>query len=132
MEYCDVIRNIEKTFAIRWTTTNEKTKLSGQALSIRFPRPIPNIAKFCDHVFSSALPFRLWGVPIELKSDFYRVSGVDLHAGCRLDFEITPEFMRLYLPANSCGNTIVRLYTNLKHHYDSQITIVGEDGKPIL
>ena len=31
--------------------------------------------------------------------------------------------MRVYLLDGSCGNTIARLYTNLQHYYDSQVTI---------
>ena len=81
---------------------------------------------FCEKVFSCGEPFRLWGVPIRVAEDFYRVEGFDLHIGNPIQFEIAPEFIRVYMPTGSCGNSVVRLYTNLQHHYDALIQ--AEDG----
>jgi hypothetical protein len=50
----------------------------------------------------------------------------------RITFEITPEFMRVYLPDGSCGNTIIRLYTNLQHYYDSLVVLAAGGGEPLL
>ena len=131
-QYANVVRRVESEYALTWTSDSERVALSGQALSFHFSTPIQYLDKFCEHVFSASLPFRLWGVPTKLADDFYRIAAVDLHAGCRLGFEVAPEYMRLYLPSNSCGNTIVRLYTNLKHHYDPQMKAVNANGEPIL
>jgi hypothetical protein len=131
-EYASIVREIESKYALNWTRDSERATLSGQALSFRFSTPIPNLEKFCQHVFAASLPFRLWGTPTRLADDFYRIVAVDLHAGCRLSFEVAPEYMRLYLPSRSCGNTIVRLYTNLKHHYDPQMKAVNADEEPVL
>lgn len=35
--------------------------------------------------------------------------------------------MRIYLPENSCGNTILRLYTNLQHYFDSNVKLNEEE-----
>jgi hypothetical protein len=131
-EYIQTIRKIENEYSMNWTGDNGMATVSGKALAIRFPTSIKHLDQFCEYLFSSSLPFRLWGVPVMVHENFYRVSGIDLHANCRLDFEITPEFMRLYLPSGSCGNTIARLFTNLKHYYDSQIEAVGEDDERIF
>jgi hypothetical protein len=131
-EYANTIRRIESDYALMWPSDSGRITISGQALSFRFSAPIHDLDQFCEHVFSSSLPFRLWGTPTKLRDDFYRVAAVDLHAGCRLSFEIAPEYMRLYLPTNSCGNTIVRLYTNLKHHYDPRMRAASADGESIL
>lgn len=131
-QYSDVIKTIENKYALKWEPGEHRTRLSGEALSFQFPEPVEDLGKFCEHLFSSSIPFRLWGVPTRIDAHFYRVSAVDLHAGCRLGFEISPDFMRLYLPSGSCGNTIVRLYTNLKHHYDSRIKAVDANGEYVF
>jgi len=131
-QYASTVRGIESEYALTWTRYSERVTLSGQALSLHFSTRIQDLDKFCEHLFSASLPFRLWGVPTKLADDFYRVVAVDLHAGCRLSFEVAPEYTRLYLPSNTCGNTIVRLYTNLKHHYDPQMEMVNADGEPVF
>ena len=95
-------------------------------------RPISNLEVFCESIFSSGEPFRLWGVPTRLAKDFYRVQALDLHMGTPLQFEIGPQFLRVYLPVGSCGNSVVRLYTNLQHHYDSLIQAQDGDGRRVF
>ena len=106
--------------------------ISGEPVNILFPRPIVDLEIFCDRVFSCAEPFRLWGVPVRLSNDSYRVSAVDLHVGSEVTFEISPDWMRIYLPKGSCGNTVIRIFTNLQHHYDAQIEAVDGDGSNIV
>ena len=48
----------------------------------------------------------------------YSVPAVDLHDGSVINFEITPEAMRIYLSRGSCGNTVMRLLANMQIHYD--------------
>ncbi|MDD4923426.1 MAG: hypothetical protein PHF74_01150 [Dehalococcoidales bacterium] len=129
-EYISTIHNIEQNYSIKVNSINENVNIGGKALNFYFPKPIDNLDRFCNRLFSASLPFRLWGCPIKLGEYVYRVTAIDLHVNCRIDFEITPEFMRVYLPYSSCGNTVVRLYTNLKHHFNSQITFKeeGSDG----
>lgn len=131
-EYADAIRTLESTYALQFNTDGVRTTISGEALSFHFPQPIGDLDAFCANMFSASLPFRLWGVPIKLNDEFARVAAVDLHSGSRLDLELTKDFIRVFLPPDSCGNTIVRLYTNLKHHYDSRIRVVNADEEPIL
>jgi hypothetical protein len=130
--YSDTIRRLEAEFSLKWEHEGEGLNLSGSAISFRFPKPIQDLTRFCDYVFSSSLPFRLWGIPTLVSKSLVRVPAVDLHSSSRLDVEVSPDFMRLYLPEGSCGNTILRLYTNLKHHYDSRLTAVSADGENVL
>ena len=81
-----------------------------------------------DSVFSGAEPFRLWGAPVLVGKDYFRVTALDLHVTHRITFEITRDFMRVYLADRSCGNTIARLYTNLQHYYDSRVTMRSGEG----
>jgi len=132
-DYQAAIKGIETKYALGWHEhEGGAAVLSGEPLNFVFDKPISNLDLFCRHLFNATLPFRLWGVPVRLSESFYRVSAVDLHAGCRLSLEVTPNFIRVYLPSGSCGNTVVRLYTNFKHHYDSKVRVEDSNDTAIL
>ncbi|MEO8168636.1 MAG: hypothetical protein ABI623_10330 [bacterium] len=130
-DYKDLVGRVEREFQLRSVTGQDLTIL-GEPVNIVFQRPIADLTIFCDHLFNSSDPFRLWGVPVFRGENYVSVSAVDLHVGTRLDFEITNEIMRVYLPEGGCGNSIVRLYTNLQHTYDSLITAENGDGRSIF
>lgn len=125
--YAARVRVFEDKFSLRFgrvnRTNRNRTTLSGEPLSITFSRPLPDLEKFLNSVFSGAEPFRLWGTPVSLGTNYFRVTALDLHVTNRINFEVAPDFMRVYLPDGSCGNTVVRLYTNLQHYYDSQVLL---------
>jgi len=130
--YAEQIQNLEKKYALRRNTCGDRLSLEGSPINFLFDRPIANLEVFSQCLFSCGEPFRLWGVPLRLADDFFRVNAVDLHVGSPLQFEIAPDFMRVYLPTGSCGNTIVRLYTNLQHHYDSLVRAVDGDERNVF
>jgi hypothetical protein len=45
---------------------------------------------------------------------------------------LNSDAIRLYLPQGTCGNTMTRLYTNLQHYYDSQVTLISGSGESIF
>lgn len=89
----------------------------GGALNFAFKEPIPDLRRFMRRVFSVARPFRLWGLESKLEDGYFSVAGVDLHTGSPMNFEITRDFMRVYLSAESRGSAVLRLLTNLQLHY---------------
>lgn len=131
-KYSGKIKEIEQQLSISFEEEQQRISISGSPINIIFENPISDLDLFCESVFSSSNPFRLWGVPIKLNEKYVRVSGIDLHVGKRIDFEITPEFMRIYLPSESCGNSIVRIFTNLQHYYDAKIDAQDGDGKSLF
>jgi len=131
-EYANQIRKVEKEHALKVHQSDGRVSFDGSPINLLFKRPIANMEIFCDSVFSCGEPFRLWGVPIRVNEDFYRVHAVDLHVGSPIQFEIAPDFMRVYLPSGSCGNSVIRLYTNLQHHYDACIEAIDGDGGKIF
>jgi hypothetical protein len=132
-DYANQIRELEEKYALRaYYQHDGRLSLDGEPVNFRFKRPIANIEVFCESVFSCGEPFRLWGVPVRIAKDFYRVQAIDLHVGGPIQFEIAPEFMRLYLPVGSCGNSVLRLYTNLQHHYDALVRAQDGDGRRIF
>ncbi len=94
--------------------------LSGMPIGIRFSRPISDLPTFCDELFSSRAPFRLWGRPT-VTEDGASVEAVDLHVGQRVRMELGNDWMRVYLHAGSCGNTVARLISNLQTGFDGAL-----------
>ena len=124
-DYVKTIRSIEEEFPIQFIPEDGIPTLEGHPIIVSLTRELINIPNFISRVFSSALPFRLWGLPEIIEDDFARVYAVDLHIGHKLMFEIAKDFIRIYLPAGTCGNTIARFYTNLQQYYDSMAVISG-------
>ena len=123
--YCREIEKLDSHYAIG--ADAESGVLSGRSLAIHTGRPIRDLMTFSLMVFSASAPFRLWGVPVTVSKDCVRVRAVDLNMGGRLDFEVMPEFIRIFLPSGTSGNTVVRFYTHMQHHFDSRVRLLGKD-----
>ena len=94
----------------------------GMPIGIHFSRSINDMPRFCEELFSSRAPFRLWGRPV-ITRGIAEVQAVDLHVGERLQMEIGREWMRLYLHGGCCGNTVARLVSNLQSRFDSALLL---------
>ncbi len=99
---------------------------AGMPIGIRFSRPIPDLPAFCDELFSSRAPFRLWGQPAVIEDEAL-VEAVDLHVGQRLGIELGHDWMRVYLHAGSCGNTVARLISNLQTRFDGALVLTNPE-----
>jgi hypothetical protein len=99
---------------------------TGTPIGIKFSRQIADLAAFCEEVFSSRAPFRLWGQPA-VADDVAFVDAVDLHIGRRLGVEVGRDWMRVYLNAGTCGNTIARLVSNLQGRFDGALSLTHPD-----
>jgi hypothetical protein len=95
---------------------------AGMPIGIRFSRPIPDLPAFCEELFSSRAPFRLWGQPA-VTGDEALVEAVDLHVGQRIGIELGHGWMRACLRAGSCGNTVARLISNLQTRFDGALAL---------
>lgn len=95
---------------------------AGMPIGIQFSRPIPDLPAFCEELFSSRAPFRLWGRPA-VAEDAASVEAVDLHVGERVSMELGRNWMRVYLHAGSCGNTVARLISNLQTRFDGALSL---------
>jgi len=124
-KYKNLIEGIERN-SLGIKEVENRTLIKGQAFDLNFKREIEDISSFLDVLVNSKEPFRIWGIKNKITNDEYQVVGVDLHTGDSIDFEVSPSLMRVYLPEGSCGNTVLRLYTNLQHYFDSNITLNDE------
>lgn len=130
-KYAKIIDKIEGV-AIQLTPAASGHRLDGESFTIHLQKPIMSMSLFVTVLLSSKYPFRLWGISKELEHSFVKVNAVDLHTGSKLDIEISPNWLRIFLPKDSCGNAITRLCTNIQHHYDSEAVLtVGENERII-
>ncbi|MDQ7911304.1 hypothetical protein RB614_43120 [Phytohabitans sp. ZYX-F-186] len=110
--------------AITWQRASEDGGgiVNGAPIVVMFSREIEDVGAFADELTSSREPFRLWGLTT-VKRDVAEVEAVDLHVGQTLQMDITRRWMRIYLSAGSCGNTVARLISNLQHPFDGALSL---------
>lgn len=123
--YRGLIEEIERS-SIGTKQIEDRTLIEGQAFDFDLDREIDDLDEFAELLLTSTKPFRLWGIVNKTSRDLRQVIGVDLHTGDPINLEITPSLIRAYLPKGACGNTILRLYVNLQHGFDSAIRLNGE------
>jgi len=107
-------------------SVENRTLIEGQAFDLVLKREIEDVGSFADVLTTSRRPFRLWGLKNKITKDYFQVFGVDLHTGDSINLEISDHLVRVYLPKGSCGNTVLRLYTNLQHYFDSSVKLNDE------
>lgn len=125
--YAQAVRHIERHFSIGWEGSEQTGfGFEGHVLEIRFGRRIDDLGRFLTGLFSCRDPFRLWAVPRLVNDQFAEAEVVDLHVGQQFRMDITPEWLRVYLSTGVCGNTVVRLVTNLQRRYDAAV-VAGDE-----
>ena len=118
--YSDAINGIEE-WRLGTRHVNGKDIAGGKSIDFTFSRPIPNLRLFIGRVFNTTKPFKLWGLESELEDGYFDVLGIDLHTRSSINFEVTKDFMRIYLSESSCGSTVLRLLTNLQLYYGRSV-----------
>jgi hypothetical protein len=128
--YERIIQQIETDYALGWVPANGGLVHRGEPFTFWFPpdAEIVDLAEFAGSLFSAKRPFRLFGLPHNVTDRRLDVEAIDLHTGDPLSFEISREWMRVYLPRGSCGNIIARLYSNLQHADECQHYAHGGRG----
>jgi hypothetical protein len=131
--YQRVISRIEEEFSLGWVSESGGHVLRGDPFLFRFPADVEivDLNAFTASLFNGTQPFRLFGVPHSVRERRIDVEAIDLHTGDPLSIELTPEWMRVYLPRGSCGNIVARLFTNFQHAMSSEIKLsVGDEVDP--
>lgn len=125
-KYADLVVEWERRFQLRWNDDDGRLSPSGETAFIEFPEELSpdRLTQVIGTLFNCTEPFRLLGTPVlNGGSTRYVIKGVDLHTGHKVDFEITPRFIRVYLGRTTCGNVLARLVTNLQHYVDARIKL---------
>lgn len=131
-DYKDILTRIESEFALKYSSRDAGVSMDGSPITIKFSKKIEDVEKFAGILFSSKKPFRLWSVFNKISDNYYSCSAVDMHTGDKLDIEISENMMRIYLPKDCCGNVVMRLFTNIQQHYDSNCQIWGEQDQQLF
>ncbi|MDY6778576.1 MAG: hypothetical protein SVU32_07965 [Candidatus Nanohaloarchaea archaeon] len=122
--YHEVIEAIESNHMMGGSDRPHGVRAEVSPVIIEFSEAVDNVETFLNHIVNARDPFRLWGHIQELQEGYYKVDGVDMHNGDKFSIEMTPEWIRLYLYEGGCGNTALRIFTNLQHYYDPSSTLV--------
>lgn len=123
--YAEMVRSIEARDRLTWSGSHDRGfTLDGELVTIDLSRQISDMERFLGGLFSCREPFRLWGVPKQVSESYFTAEVVDLHVGERMTMDITPDRIFVYLTPNSCGNTALRLLSNLQHRYDATASFV--------
>lgn len=131
-DYESVIKRIEDEYAITYTKFETGFRFRGSPLTIILKKEIEDLNLFLKELLAARKPFRIWGVTKFLDKDFVKVCATDLHNGDNIDLEISSQWIRIYLPHGSCGNTVLRLFTNIQRYYDSEATLEGIENERIV
>ncbi|MFP9062312.1 hypothetical protein ACLI4R_17550 [Natrialbaceae archaeon A-chndr2] len=125
--YSELLNRIEENHRISYQSVEHGTRINGQPLVIELENEIEDVAEFIDGIVTATNPLRLWGAKTKLDDQYYKVKGVDLHNNDKYTMEISPTWIRLYLDEDACGNTALRIYSNLQRHYDSgaKMEVIG-------
>ena len=130
--YSTLIGTIEDNYRIGYESSENRLSVKGTYSLLKFHKRIENLEIFLERIFLCALPFRIFGIVESKEEDFIKILAVDLHTLDKFDIELAPDYMRIFLYKNSCGNIITRLMTNLQEYYDSQISLLGNDSEQLI
>ena len=118
-EYAKAVKHVE-SLRIGTELVDGKRLFGGRPFDFKFKNDIKDLDSFISKMFNSEIPFKLWGIKSAISEGYFKVLAIDLHTGSPLDFEIAGDMMRVYLHKDSCGNTILRLLTNLQMYHDAE------------
>lgn len=118
--YRALVERVENRYRLSWSAADHGGfTFDGDVLTIRLSRRVTDLDQLLDGLFSCRDPFRLWAVPRKVSDDFATAEVVDLHIGEAFSMDIATDYIRVYLSDRVCGNTVLRLLTNLQHRYDA-------------
>ncbi|ODS42801.1 MAG: hypothetical protein MSIBF_05850 [Candidatus Altiarchaeales archaeon IMC4] len=130
--YKSFLIDLEKKCRIDYKQGKNGFELIGGYSIIDFEKEIEDLSRFTEILTSCSTHFRLWGVWNFIEKDYVKINAIDLHTNHKIDIELSPNWMRLFLPNESCGNVISRLFTNLQSCFDSKIRLTTNENEKII
>lgn len=121
--YSALLNRIEEHHRLSYESREHGTSINGQPLVIELDNEIEDVREFLEGIITAKNPLRLWGSKTKLDNQYWKVKGLDLHNNDKYTMEVSPEWIRLYLAEDACGNTALRIYSNLQRHYDSNASM---------
>lgn len=131
-DYERFVQGLEQRFALRFSEAqNGDVVIEGRPLGLGAAKPEGFAFKqLVERLVSGVEPFRLLGSVDWREADLAWVEAVDLHTATAVRMDLTPDWLRMYLGAGLCGNTLARFVTNLQRSYnaDAQFLDVAAQG----
>lgn len=125
--YSTLLQRIEENHRLSYESQQHGTAMRGTPLVIELDNEIEDVYEFIEGIITAKNPLRLWGAKVKLDKQYWKVKGIDLHNNDKYTMEVSPGWIRLYLGEEACGNTALRIYSNLQRHYDSSATMEVKD-----
>ena len=116
--YKEIISAIETNHRLSYKDQEGTASVEGRHIRLDLDNGIDDIEEFISRLVDAGPPFRLVGPSTKIDEGYYKVRAVDLHNGDRVTLEIEPSQIRIYLYEEACGNTALRIFTNIQHYYD--------------
>ena len=128
------VRGLEQTFALRMSEEDTgDVVIQGRPLSLDAAKPEGfAFAQLVERLLSGVEPFRLLGTIDWREEDLAWVEAVDLHTGTPVRLDLTPQWVRMYLGAGLCGNTLARFVTNLQRSYNADLRFLDPSADKLL
>lgn len=127
-QYSHLLSIIEENHIIGASAHESGARAQGSPVVIQFSKSVPDVEEFLSHVVNAQDPFRLWGHIRKTSENACVVDGMDAHNGDKIGIEMSSEWMRVYLYEGACGNTALRLFTNLQQYYDPAAELIITDA----
>lgn len=122
--YEGYVKGLESAFQLGTSATEQMgLDITGEIATIELPRRVDHLDELVANLFTSREPFRLWATPRQVSDFQWEANAVDLHVGHPLRMEVTPEWIRVMLGSETCGNTLARLVANLQHRFDARVHV---------
>lgn len=128
------VLELERVFALRISeATNGDLCFEGRPLAVGAAKPESfTFLQLVERMLSGVEPFRLLGTVDWRDEDLAWVEAVDLHTGSPVRLDLTPEWLRMYLSADVCGNTLARFITNLQRSYNADLRAYDDPANDLL
>lgn len=125
---------LEQRFALRMSDSESgDVVIEGRPLSLGAAKPAGFAFKqLVERLVSGVEPFRLLGSVDWRDDDLAWVDAVDLHTATAVRLDLTPEWVRMYLGAGLCGNTLARFVTNLQRSYNADLRFLDAASHDLL
>ncbi|MGI8483620.1 MAG: hypothetical protein ACR2OU_05100 [Thermomicrobiales bacterium] len=128
--YRSLITGWENSFRLGWKQSDSRkygVTPTGSVAEVYWPFEMDTSDQesLLSVMFNCGEPYRLYGIPQDQGRSRYSIRAVDLHTGDKLDIELLPTHIWVYLSENACGNVLARLLTNLQHYHDARTALNG-------
>ena len=115
--YQDLISQIESN-QLHIESADGRLHLHGNSFEFEFSRTIQDYSRFVKSLLGSS-SLRIAGVANRISRNHHIIPAIDLHNGDRVDIEVFGNKIFVNLWEGACGNTVLRMITNLQQVFDS-------------